>query len=140
MKCILCVKRTSGLSLRSFFSLLFCSVYLLGSSSVTEAHWAPQIPQHNLRHALNLTWCGKSTRTCPGSIQAWTVVGCETGYKYNVDARNRKHLGIFQMGEDERRQYGHGNNVWAQSRAAHRYWLIKWWKPWTCAYRMGIIR
>lgn len=120
------------------FLFLPLVVWYLSFGAYASAHWAPQIPQHNLHHALNLVWCGKSTRVCRGSIQAWTITGCETGYTYSVWASNGQYLGIFQMGNIERRRYGHGNNVWAQSRAAHRYWLQSGWSPWECAWRMGI--
>lgn len=71
-------------------------------------------------------------------VEAMAVVGCETGRTYSPWAKNGQYLGIFQMGLHERAKFGHGNNVWAQSRAAHRYYRYElvhglWgWTPWSC--------
>jgi hypothetical protein len=60
------------------------------------------------------------------------VARCESGL--SVWARNGQYLGLFQMGSRERSIYGHGNNAWAQSRAAKRYFVAtdRSWSPWTC--------
>lgn len=64
--------------------------------------------------------------------QAHRVASCESGF--NVAASNGQYQGIFQMGSSERRIYGHGPGVWAQARAAYRYFVAsgKDWSPWAC--------
>ena len=104
----------------------------------SSAHYAPQIKTHNIRHAINLYWCGNSNRFCYTGYQAFEVAGCETGDTYNIWASNGQYKGLFQMGESERERYGHGWNPWAQSKAAHKYYLVAedywgWgWTPWEC--------
>lgn len=69
---------------------------------------------------------------------AMRVVGCETGRTYSVWAKNGQYLGLFQMGNGERRRWGHGNNVWAQAKAAYAYFEFSYhslgykWHPWSC--------
>jgi hypothetical protein len=64
--------------------------------------------------------------------QAWNVTWCES--KWRIWAKNGQYLGLFQMGEDERKTYGHGVGAWAQARAAWRYFVDsgKDWSPWSC--------
>jgi hypothetical protein len=66
--------------------------------------------------------------------QAMRVSSCETGGTYSVWATNGQYLGIFQMGSHERATYGHGNNVWAQAKAAYAYFVASGrdWSPWSC--------
>ena len=66
--------------------------------------------------------------------QAMAVSKCETGGTYSPWAANGQYLGIFQMGSHERATYGHGNNVWAQAKAAYAYFVAsgKDWSPWSC--------
>jgi hypothetical protein len=61
---------------------------------------------------------------------AMAIVKCETGGTYTTWSANGQYLGIFQMGSSERRKYGHGNNVWAQSRAAYAYFQDAGFHPW----------
>lgn len=63
-----------------------------------------------------------------------SVVHCETGGTYSVWATNGQYRGLFQMGSWERARYGHGNNPWAQARAASRYFFASGadWSPWEC--------
>lgn len=70
----------------------------------------------------------------PYCQQALRVARCESGM--SVWARNGQYLGLFQMGSSERRIYGHGNNAWAQSRAAYRYFVASGrdWSPWSCRW------
>lgn len=72
-------------------------------------------------------WFGKAAH------DAQSVVSCES--RYDKRARNGSgHVGLFQMGEWERQNYGHGLKVWWQVRAAHRYWVASGrdWSPWVC--------
>lgn len=68
----------------------------------------------------------------PYCSQAMRVAGCESGY--SPWATNGQYLGLFQMGDSERRTYGHGNNVWAQAKAAYKYFVASGrdWSPWSC--------
>jgi hypothetical protein len=52
---------------------------------------------------------------------AMRIVKCETGGTYSPWSANGQYLGIFQMGSNERATFGHGNNVWAQAKAAKAY-------------------
>lgn len=64
--------------------------------------------------------------------QALRVARCESGYR--TTARNGQYLGIFQMGESERRLFGHGETALQQARAAYRYFVKSGrdWSPWSC--------
>lgn len=64
--------------------------------------------------------------------QAVKVAICESGL--SIWAKNGQYLGLFQMGANERRLYGHGSNAWAQARAAYRYFVASGrnWGPWQC--------
>jgi hypothetical protein len=66
--------------------------------------------------------------------QAMAVVRCETGGTYSPWATNGQYHGIFQMGSNERDTYGDGWNVWAQAKAAFRYFIASGrdWSPWEC--------
>jgi hypothetical protein len=58
------------------------------------------------------------------------IVNCETGGSYSPWASNGQYLGMFQMGSYARSRYGHGNNVWAQAKAAYAYFKDAGWAPW----------
>jgi hypothetical protein len=64
--------------------------------------------------------------------QAVAVAWCES--RLDTSARNGQYLGLFQMGWYERRLFGHGPSAFAQSRAAHRYFVRSGrdWSPWGC--------
>jgi hypothetical protein len=64
--------------------------------------------------------------------QALQVARCESGYQTN--AQNGQYLGLFQMGSNERRLFGHGASALDQARAAHRYFVASGrdWSPWSC--------
>ena len=68
----------------------------------------------------------------PYCKQALAVSWCES--KWYVWAVNGQYRGLFQMGSSERARYGHGPGAWAQSRAAHRYFVDSGrdWSPWSC--------
>jgi hypothetical protein len=97
---------------------------------IASAHNRPG--PHNARHAINHYWCGNANYYCDAGDAAWQVAGCETGYTYSPWAQNGQYLGLFQMGSWERNTFGHGNNVWDQARAAHRYYRVSGWGPWEC--------
>lgn len=68
----------------------------------------------------------------PYCKQALRVSWCESRhYKWAV---NGQYRGIWQMGEWERKTYGHGPGAWAQTRAAWRYFVASGrdWSPWEC--------
>jgi hypothetical protein len=64
--------------------------------------------------------------------QALRVARCESGYR--TTAQNGQYLGMFQMGDDERRLFGHGQSALEQARAAYRYFVRSGrdWSPWSC--------
>ena len=68
------------------------------------------------------TYCGQALR----------VARCESGYR--TTAQNGQYLGMFQMGVNERRLFGHGQSALAQARAAYRYFVRSGrdWSPWSC--------
>lgn len=111
-------------------ALTLLALTLILNTPRAHAHWKPG--KHNIRHAINLSWCGRSNSYCAASSEAWRVAGCETGYTYSVWANNGQYLGLFQMGSFARSRYGHGWNPWAQARAAHRYYRDAGWSPWEC--------
>ena len=64
--------------------------------------------------------------------EALAVSRCESGLR--TDAQNGQYLGLFQMGSNERRLYGHGPTALEQAQAAHRYFVAsgRGWGPWSC--------
>jgi hypothetical protein len=67
--------------------------------------------------------------------EALQVARCESGLQ--TAAQNGQYLGLFQMGSEARRLYGHGETAERQARAAHRYFVASGrdWSPWTCRPR-----
>jgi hypothetical protein len=66
--------------------------------------------------------------------QALDVAWCES--RFQTTARNGQYLGLFQMGSNERRLFGHGATAYEQARAAHRYFVLSGrdWSPWGCRW------
>ena len=64
--------------------------------------------------------------------QALEVAHCES--RFSTSAQNGQYLGLFQMGANERRLFGHGEGAEEQSRAAYRYFVHSGrdWSPWSC--------
>jgi hypothetical protein len=64
--------------------------------------------------------------------QALQVARCESGHR--TTAQNGQYLGLFQMGANERRLFGHGESALDQARAAYRYFIASGrdWSPWSC--------
>ena len=64
--------------------------------------------------------------------EALAVSRCESGHQ--TEAQNGQYLGLFQMGSNERRIFGHGSSATAQAKAAHRYFVAagRDWSPWSC--------
>ena len=64
--------------------------------------------------------------------QALRVSECESGFR--TYAQNGQYLGLFQMGVNERRLFGHGPSAEEQVKAAHRYFIASGrdWSPWSC--------
>jgi hypothetical protein len=117
------------------------------TSPDARAHWNPGL--HNQQHAVVWAFCnGKSnlSRICEDGQEALKVAEYESGEKHWFGgtcrwANNGQYLGCFQMGESERKKYGHskvwpyhGNNAWTQAKAAWRYYVAtkKTWSPWEC--------
>ena len=66
--------------------------------------------------------------------QALRVSSCETGGTYHIGATNGQYLGLFQMGNYARSNYGHGYTALEQARAAYAYFVNSGrdWSPWSC--------
>jgi hypothetical protein len=64
--------------------------------------------------------------------EALRVARCESGYQ--TTAQNGQYLGLFQMGSNERRLFGHGETALEQAQAAYRYFVRSGrdWSPWSC--------
>jgi len=64
--------------------------------------------------------------------EALQVARCESGLR--TDAQNGQYLGLFQMGLQARRLFGHGDTAEIQARAARRYFFVSGrdWSPWSC--------
>jgi hypothetical protein len=64
--------------------------------------------------------------------EALAVSRCESGL--STTAQNGQYLGLFQMGSNERRLFGHGPSALEQATAAHRYFVAsgRGWGPWSC--------
>ena len=64
--------------------------------------------------------------------QALRVSYCES--RWHTTAKNGQYLGLFQMGYNERKIYGHGKSAKKQTLSARRYFRAsgKDWSPWTC--------
>ena len=92
-------------------------------ASPASAHWRPG--PHNALHAIDSAF-GRYR------WQARSVAWCESRWK--PWAANGQYRGIFQMGVEERRAYGHGRDPWRQARAAYRYFKAAGsnWSPWEC--------
>jgi hypothetical protein len=66
--------------------------------------------------------------------QAVSVAYCES--RLSTRARNGQYLGLFQMGANERRLFGHGDTAHEQAVAAHKYFVSSGrdWSPWGCRW------
>jgi hypothetical protein len=86
--------------------------------------------------ALSATGSGAERAICgvfgPYCSQALRVAWCES--RMRTSAENGQYLGLFQMGDNARRRYGHGPDAWTQSEAAFRYFADSGfsWGPWSC--------
>lgn len=101
-----------------------------------EAHRPPSLSQHTPVWKVNRLICAYWGRSQCRKAQA--VAQCESTYRTprwhtGVHARNGQYLGLFQMGANERRTYGHGPTAREQVRAAYRYYKGSGWRPWACA-------
>jgi hypothetical protein len=67
----------------------------------------------------------------PEGEKAVQVARCESTLRPH--AKKGQFLGLFQMGANERVEYGHGEDALAQVLAAHALFLDRGWQPWTCA-------
>ena len=67
----------------------------------------------------------------PHGDKAVQVARCESTLR--THAKRGEFLGLFQMGANERADYGHGPDALAQVLAAHKLFLHRGWQPWTCA-------
>lgn len=63
--------------------------------------------------------------------KAVQVARCESTMR--THAKKGQFLGLFQMGANERADYGHGTDALAQVQAAHALFMDRGWQPWACA-------
>jgi hypothetical protein len=64
--------------------------------------------------------------------EALAVVRCESGF--SIHAVNGQYLGLFQMGSAERARFatiGY-STAYQQTVAAHNYYMVSGWAPWSC--------
>ena len=71
----------------------------------------------------------------PYCTEALQVARCESGLQ--TGAQNGQYLGLFQMGAQPRRLFGHGDSAEQQAHAALRYFVVSGrdWSPWSCRPR-----
>jgi hypothetical protein len=112
-------------------------VAFFATAAPANGHFVPG--KHNAKHALVGAWCGSNRldQPCWQGAQALQVGYCES--KYDREAENGQYLGLMQMGSSERRRFGHGPDPWTQAEAAHRYYLLSGWWPWSCARIVGLL-
>lgn len=67
----------------------------------------------------------------PEGDKAVEVARCESTLR--THAKKGQFHGLFQLGANERADYGHGPDALAQVLAAHALFLDRGWQPWTCA-------
>ena len=67
----------------------------------------------------------------PDGDKAVRVARCESTLRPH--AKKGQFIGLFQMGANERADYGHGPDALAQVRAAYELFRDRGWQPWTCA-------
>ena len=67
--------------------------------------------------------------------EALQVARCES--RLHTSAQNGEYLGLFQMGIQARRLFGHGDSAEEQAHAALRYFVFSGrdWSPWSCRPR-----
>lgn len=63
--------------------------------------------------------------------KAVQVARCESELK--TTAKNGLFLGLFQLGKNERIDYGDGKDALSQINAAYQLYLARGWQPWQCA-------
>jgi len=75
--------------------------------------------------------CEVFERYCQAAV---AVAWCES--RLSTSAQNGQYLGLFQMGEQARRLFGHGPTAHEQAVAAHRYFVRSGrdWSPWSCGW------
>jgi hypothetical protein len=66
----------------------------------------------------------------PEGDKAVEVARCESTLR--THAQKGQFQGLFQLGANERADYGHGPDALAQVMAAHALFLDRGWQPWTC--------
>jgi hypothetical protein len=87
--------------------------------------------ERHLRRLENPTYaiCHVFGRYCSEALR---VASCESGR--GVYAQNGQYLGMFQMGDYARSEYGHSTTAIGQARSAYAYFAASGydWSPWSC--------
>jgi hypothetical protein len=98
--------------------------------------------QLRMREARRLEAMSPRAAICDvfGSVcrQAVAVSWCES--RLDPGAHNGEYLGLFQMGSNARRLFGHGDSAHQQAEAAHRYFVSSGsdWSPWSCGWAAAL--
>ncbi len=114
--------------------LLLSITIILSSFSLLVGNASARPKMQTINYAINLNWCGHIKKFCAEGREAYRVAACETGNTFNIWATNGQYKGLWQMGSSERRRFGHAWNAWEQAKAAHKYYKIAGWRPWTCKW------
>lgn len=111
------------------------------STSVSFLWWIDHLWQRRQARARHLA-SSRTSGSVPSLIcrvfgsacgEALRVARCESNF--SIHAVNGQFLGIFQMGSHERAAYatiGY-STAYAQIVAAHNYFVVAGWGPWSCA-------
>ena len=113
---------------RRWLILFALIAFIVGMFVIVEqARARPPVPP-DVFVAVRAHWQERQDR-----VKAFDVIWCES--RYDTEAVNGEHLGLFQAGEWFRGRFGHGSSARAQARAAHRGWLVFGWSrsQWSCA-------
>jgi hypothetical protein len=108
-------------NLVALVALVFAGSVAIATAGESHAEYERQ-PALVICEVFGDRYCGQALRV------AW----CES--RLDTRAANGQYRGLFQMGERERRRYGHGSTPRAQAQAARRYFLAtgRTWRPWEC--------
>lgn len=94
---------------------------------------APPAPRLAIPADLPLSSVEDSIREVFGKEgdKAVRVARCES--ELLTSAKNGINRGLFQLGLNERAEYGHGEDALTQIKAAYELFKDRGWQPWACA-------
>ena len=120
------------MNLRALSVLLACATVAALCASTAFASSTVDKPHAPGTHKRTYDRVFKHNVSKKNKKWAKRVARCESGY--SVNAQNGQYLGLFQMGSNERRLFGHGESALVQAQAAYRYFVRSGrdWSPWSC--------